>query len=250
MADLKKWTRVALSLGQLQHDLGQVHRWTRFDPEDSGEETGYIGFHGDRRRQNVCQHLVEICELTELFIELFDEYLKRQHFTLDWGLLRQAVRVHDFGEACHIEAGADTPMPLKTDDHDSVEYQHFCAWLDQAYPDFASFKLKMKRAFLLQFCLKGNGPLPKDLLADLKANCKMEALMFMAIEHWGYFLYALEQLTRFNNVALLRDVLARGLVYYDDLAAQLPGFSLLIWTTEMRYWATAFLEQHGTRLAF
>jgi hypothetical protein len=160
------------------------------------------------------------------------------------------VRIHDFGEAVHIESGNDIAMPLKTDEHDRQEYEHFVQFLEGAYPDDEAFRDKMRRAFLLQFCLHGNGSLPSNLMADLKAHHRIDALMFEAIERWGYFIYALEQYARFQNADILRDVLLRNAKHYDRLSQELPGFADVIWTKDMQAWRTAFLEEHGTELTY
>ena len=250
MYNIEKWTALAVSLGQLQHDLASIQRWGKFNVGDQGLLIGKLEDCRVKRLQSVCHHAVEIGEICEVVIHLLASHLALAGLQLDWSLLRQAVRVHDFGEAVHVEAGNDISMPLKTDDDDRQEYEHFVQFLDKAYLDCEEFKAQMRRAFLLQFCLHGNGSLPQDIMTDLKANHRTEALMFEAIERWGYLIYALEQYTRFQNVDIVRDVLIRNAPHYKRLSQDLPGFKEVLWTDNMKRWSGVFLREHGTELTY
>jgi len=198
-----------------------------------------------RRPQHVCQHLVEAQELCDLLIHILTPYLVERGLHLDYELLRRAVRVHDFGEGVHAPLGRDMLLGQKIDGHDKAEYDYFVAYLADNSPGLIEWQQMMCRAFLLQFCLNGNALLPQEILTDLKSNKRMEALLFNAIERWGYFIYALEQYLCFSSPIFLLDVFGRNTSHYDSLAAELPGFAEEIWTAEVRAWRLNFLSQHG-----
>lgn len=243
MFDLQFWFNMALGLGRLQHDLHGVQRWVR--PNDEKPTNGKkLTEYSERRVQTVTQHCVEAEEICNFFIIVFGPYLARQGIILDTELLRQAVRVHDFGEGSRAHVGHDVILGDKRENHDKEEYEYFVRFLESSYPGLLGFHQQMIRAFLLQFCLNGNDLLPTEILVELRQQKRMEALFFAAIEKWGYLLYAMEQYFCFSSPIFLLDVFTRNTSRYDSLAADLPGFAEEIWTDEVRAWRLDFLSQH------
>lgn len=72
----------------------------------------------------------------------------------------------------------------------------------------------------------------------------MSAYAFEAIERWDYIMYALEQWTRHGNPTFLVKTLRNQMDRLDNLAGILPGFSIEVWTPEIRAWCTAFLAEY------
>ncbi len=237
MFNLQFWFSMALGLGSLQHDLNSVQRWIR--PADPKPILGpYLNDFRVRRPQTVAQHCVEAEEICNFFIMIFGPYLAQQGIPLDVWLLQNAVRVHDFGEGSRAHVGHDVILSDKRDEHDKKEYDYFVEWLQHTYPDPACAELRQQltRAFLLQFCLNGHELLPTEILTELREKRRMEALLFMAIEKWGYLLYAMEQYQRYGNRTILADVISRNTAAYLWLADNLPGFVEVCWTEEMQTW--------------
>jgi hypothetical protein len=235
MFDLQFWMHMALGLGSLQHDLNSVQRWVR--PEDG--KTVFcrdLPVDGLRRTQTVTQHCVEAEEICNFFIAVLEPYLAQQGISLDTELLRQAVRLHDFGEGSRARIGHDVILSDKKASHDVEEYEYFVKFLDNTYPGLTVLRQQMVRAFLLQFCLNGHDLLPAEILTQLREQKRTEALLFMAIEKWGYLLYAMEQYQRYGNRTILADVISRNNMSYHAIAGSLPGFSEVCWTEEMQTW--------------
>lgn len=235
MFNLQFWNHMALGLGYLQHDLQNVQRWVR--PEDG--KTVFcrdLPVDGLRRTQTVTQHCVEAEEICNFFMVVFEPYLAQKGIIVDTELVRQAVRVHDFGEGSRARIGHDVILSAKQANHDVEEYDYFVKFLDNTYPGLTVLRQQMIRAFLLQFCLKGHELLPTEILTELREQKSTEALLFMAIEKWGYLLYAMEQYQRYGNRKILADVISQNTAAYVWLADNLPGFAEVCWTEEMQTW--------------
>ncbi|MBP9802363.1 hypothetical protein KBC40_02125 [Patescibacteria group bacterium] len=224
------WIQMAWNLGDLQHQLNAVQRWVR--PDDAPHSVPVTNYHfgWHRRPQWVPQHLLEAQEICNLFIVIFRQHLQ----PFDEHLLREAVRVHDFGEAIHCVQGHDVILANKRDEHDLDEWLYFTQYLERTYPNMQALQEEMKRAFLLQFCLKGNSLLPAEIMEDLQNTRGTEALLFEAIERWGYLLYALEQWHAYQNRDVLLNVLGNNRSHFDRLSRDLPGFGEEIWEQEMK----------------
>ena len=256
MPNLTDWIDLSTSLGGLQSGLQDTHRWSAFDDKLRSEElfsqlsqqrnivTSLQGVI-NRRLQTVSQHGIEMGEVCDFFIHLFGQESARGNINWDVELFRQAVRTHDFGEVIHAKVGSDVPASEKTDQDDKDEYDEYCRYLARTYPGDEAFVKKMRRVFLLQFCLNDNPLLPQDIIADLKTHCRTEALMFQAIENWGYFLYALDQRITFRNIKIMRRVIKNHTSDYERLAEELPGFAEIIWTPEMQNYCTDFQQRYG-----
>lgn len=230
------WTQMAVNLGDLQHQLNAVHRWVRVGGAKPAKSVELAAFE-NRRAQVVPQHLLEAQEICNLFIVIFRQYLP----PFDEHLLREAVRVHDFGEAIHHEQGHDVILDNKRDEHDRDEYLRFIQYLEQVYPKMETLQREMKRAFLLQFCLKGDPLLPVDIMEELKRHHRTEALLFEAIERWGYLLYALEQYRLYKNSTVLLNVIKNNRPSFNRLSKVLPGFAEEIWEQEMNHFCARIL---------
>lgn len=235
MFDLQFWNHMALGLGSLQHDLNSVQRWVRSEDEKPANGKKLEEFSA-RRPQTVAQHCVEAEEICNFFIMAFEPYLSLQGISLDSWLLQHAVRVHDFGEGSRAHVGHDVILADKQNNHDKEEYDYFLQYLADTYPGFLGLHQKLIRAFLLQFCLNGHELLPAEILTELRAGKYIEALLFMAIEKWGYLLYAMEQYQRYGNRKILADVILHNSPSYCWLAENLPGFAEVCWTKEMQIW--------------
>lgn len=231
------WTQMAVNLGDLQHQLNAVQRWVKPGDDDSVVSSCTF-FWGHRRPQWVPQHLLEAQEICNLFILIFRQYLP----PFDEHLLREAVRVHDFGEAIHCVQGHDVILANKRDEHDLDEWLYFSdQYLERTYPNMQALQEEMKRAFLLQFCLKGNPLLPTEIMEDLKRTHGTEALLFEAIERWGYLLYALEQWQLYQNPDVLLNVIDNNCSHFDRLSRDLPGFAEEIWEQEMKHFCAEII---------
>ncbi len=235
MFDLQFWMHMSMGLGSLQHDLNGVQRWVRVTDPKPIQGPNLNDFR-TRRPQTVTQHCVEAEEICNFFIVIFEPYLVARGISVDTELLRQAVRVHDFGEGSRAHVGNDVILGDKQSSHDLEEYEYFVKFLDNTYPGLTVLRQQMIRAFLLQFCLKDHDLLPTEILLELREQKRTEALLFAAIETWGYLLYAMEQYQRYGNRAILADVIVRNTGSFCDLAELLPGFGEFIWTAEMQIW--------------
>lgn len=219
------WENCLSVWSSVQIDMPKVIRWTR-----------YIEHFKEIRRQNCLQHTFAISMIADMIMIMLEPYVK-----LDKFLLNRAFAVHDIGEG---ELNRDVPYVDKKECHDLQEYNAFCRRFEKL-PE--SIFDAYHRAFLLQFCLENPDSFPPEartVMAELARTKKMEALAFEAIEHWDYFLYALEQYKQTGNGYVLHIVLHVNIVLFDKLIKELPGLKELFWNDMISDWCKTFYDNH------
>lgn len=206
-----------------QTQLPLVVRWGQYSRDGSGT-----------RVQDCLQHSYSLTLLARVFIEKLRPYI-----TLGSELFLTAALVHDHGEG---EIGKDTLYIDKSIKVDLAEYEAFCERFNGLGPAlFAVFQ----RAFLLQFALvnPANFPLEaRDIMRELAAQNRYEALAFEGLEHWNYILYAIEQYREYKNEKILVQVLRNSVPHLRELTTLLPGFGATIFTQEVYDWCLKFIS--------
>jgi len=213
--------------------LPQVKRWSRFRENREGT-----------RVQDVLQHSYEAPITGRVLVGLIEPHLPR---ALDMDLLHTAFQVHDYAEGL---TKCDHQAVLKVIQNDVDEYQAFVEQFRSLPPKIFD---QFHRAFLLQFAHKDHARFPEEaraILTDHAANRALENLVFQAAEIWGYLLFTFEQYRDRGNRHMMANMLLNHLDEMDRLAAQLPGFKEVIWTPEIRNWATEFIKQNADLLDY
>ncbi len=177
----------------------------------------------------------------------------KKHLVFDSDLLRDALLLHEMGEAI---LQRDVLANIKNGDpyHDAREYAAFLESIESIRTLDSCLYDYYQKAFLLQFCL-GNGTLkgfPEPayaLMRQLASECRIEALLFKAIERWDYVLFAYEQAVQRQSLLLLVGVLHDEMTPLNQLALELPPFGREIWTPEVEQEAGRFVANHPELLA-
>lgn len=209
--------------------LPKVLRWKKYlDQPPSGV-----------RPQNTLQHSYSLALLMSLALGRLRTY----HPQLDEPLLLLAALIHDHGEG---ELGSDTHYIDKSATGDQAELRMFeMRFMRLSRSDFA----RCLQAFLLQFAARDTfGEFPTNTQAILRMLSQKrmpEALIFEGIERYDYVLYAAEQYQRRGNTIVMVQVLRNQVARLDRIAELVPGFGLVVWSPEIRTWASAVLERHG-----
>lgn len=210
-----------------QIQLPKVVRWSRWNNE------------GGVRTQNTLEHTHSIVLLGTIILP----QLVPHGGVKDLTLLLTALLVHDHGEG---ELQRDVLYNNKTVKGDVEEYLAFVR-RSETLPPVAWNHLH--KAFLLQFALKDRAdflafPLEAQVILEhLADEHEEDALIFTALEHFDYFLYAVEQLQDHGHEALMRHVVNNQLPHLRRFAKEIPGFAAVVWTPEIDTWAKQFLPE-------
>lgn len=215
------WLDISRVWQTFQELMPRVQRWKSYCKEDPS-----------LRKQDSMQHTASIALLAIMFVQKL-----AKHVDLDMLLILEAFIVHDQSEG---ELHRDVQFNVKTEDHDLAEYLAF----EKRYNKLQLFWSHMQRIYLLQFCLESPASFPEDaqeVMTELRRKNRREALAFMALEHWEYFLYALEQYREKGNRKVLYDVIVKSQPYFERLARELRGFEAEVWTSEISQWCKQFV---------
>lgn len=214
----KFWPGIPQILQESQTIFKSIYRWD---------------IYGDNvRKQDDLQHSYSISLLVSIFVTKIDLYNR----PIDRSLILDAFLVHDYGEGL-LGRNICLTDKIRTDDLD--EYRAFInrySFLDQKVFD------RFHRAYLLQYAIDEQRPdfppIAQEIIASLRTNQIIEALIFRAVETWEYILYALEQHWN-GHETILTEVLGNTKQRISFLSDNLPGFKEAIWTKEI---AEAFQE--------
>lgn len=221
-----------------QISLRRVVRWGKYvDKEDRQrvEESFKLADRGCRVQESL-QHSYSLAIAGMILVAEIDGYVG-----LDGDLLSRAFLVHDHGEG---ELGFDTHYIDKTAEKDLNEYLAFAKRYVTLEPE--TFR-RFESAFLLQFAGKEQPLFPpqaRAIMAGLRAKHPMEVLAFEAVERWDYVLYALEQFEALGDAKILVQTMRNQIGHLDRIAHDLPGFSKVVWTEEVRAWFRSLLETY------
>lgn len=173
--------------------------------------------------ENDLQHTFTASLLALLIIETIREGTPGYDF--DAYLVIKAVLIHDIGEIYE----QDTLYIDKSIDGDIREIEAFC----HHYRDFdAPLAEALLHGFLLQFVGKTItlqdaerlSPQVWEKMAVLRQGGWREALIFEAVERYGYILYAYEQFRLKGDIMILVHVLRHQQAHLQRLAQTLPAF--------------------------
>ncbi len=168
---------------------------------------------------------------------------------VDIGMILSAFPHHDYAEVIHFESGKDVLHHNKTIQNDIAEFEYMCQWYRRLYPD-ESVRQYYEDVFLLQFAgAKRHGwPEPyRTRLNMIAERYPLEVLLFEIIEHWDYFLYAMEQLFVNDNPEVVSEVVYRNGKRLDQLSVLLPTFGEFYWTPALSEWAWNHLQHQPFR---
>jgi len=201
--------------------LEKTLRWSRFD---------------NIREQNTLQHSYVLSVLASIVTRL----LKPYHPNLDHDLVKEAALIHDVGE---LGQDYDVLYPNQSPSSEIEE----CGKFKELFGGFEKEIFEgLKKAFLLQFAWKNEwGGFEKEeqeTLRCLAREKQIEALLFHAIEHLDYVLFAREQFKNRDNAQICQAVIKTHLKTLSDCSLKIPGFGEKIWTPEIQSWCEEFLK--------
>jgi hypothetical protein len=220
--------------------LGKAHNtWKRLQ---SGQEKlirfgRYVEIFGDGiRHQTGHEHRCSVGFIFDLKMVKMRPYCK-----LDELLLTRCIAHHDEPEGILIR---DVPANIKTSKDDLKEYLTF----QKLYKALGKeFWKEMQRSFLLQFCLDNPSCFPEDaraIMEELSLTRRNEALFFDGVQRYDYLHYAYECFDKRGITKILADVAENQIERMDEIACELPGFDMVVWTPERRAFFRDFIAQH------
>lgn len=182
----------------LEEKMAKIIRWSKYLP-NNGQTSQAIRQHSVKQHTwsavFFCCFLNKLCPTNEI----------------DYYFLTQAFYYHDMPEGI-LEK--DIPANEKNDSHDLIEYQVFLEYLEKKY--FCKFLATYYHsAYLLQFvysCHLDNDKLTKfpdnaqNIIKEIWNKKSQTAILFHALEIFGYFVYATEQYIFFGNQKIIEDV--------------------------------------------
>lgn len=155
----------------------------------------------------------------------------RPYLSLDEALVNDCCVIHDQAEGL---LGVDVADPKKTHQNDLDEYEAF----KELYGHVDRIVWESKqRSFLLQFCLKNPECFDTEaraVMTELAKTKRNEALFFRGMEMLDYLYYAYENGALGKVPDILKEVSANQVANLDRIAEELPGFSAVVWTPEIR----------------
>ncbi len=210
---------------KLQHGQEEIIRFGKYREH----------FEGVMRHQNGHEHR---CSVSFLFQVMMARI--RPYCALDELLLTRCINHHDEPEGI---SKTDLPANLKTDLDDLNEYYIF----ERLYEPIGDvFWKEMRRAFLLQFCLKNPPCFPADakrVMEELARHNRDEALFFDGVQRLDYMYYALECFHERGIVRILKEVSEHQIDALDRIAKELRGFGKVVWTPEMSDYFRTFAKE-------
>jgi hypothetical protein len=215
-----------------QVDLSEVIRW-KLHLNDGIAKVGM-------RPQNVLQHTYSFSLFCGIACSMLAPYVyAASRVRLDLLLLERAFKWHDYGEGLKKR---DVHGVLKKAQDDVDEYlafrEHIKMWPTVIREEY-------KRAFLLQFVLKGNALFPdeaKKIMREIEEIYHYEAFIFTALEKFEYIFYPIE--VEEQHEYLLTWVLRGGLPKMRKYVWEIPGFREVIFTDLLEGQIVEYLKAH------
>ncbi|MFH2232080.1 MAG: HD domain-containing protein [Patescibacteria group bacterium] len=222
-------TLYALSLLQakLEADLNKVQRWSQFQASSNS------------RPQTTLDHTATVQLVATLVVQA-----ERRHNPepFDAAYVHQMCAVHDLGEVVYSNVGCDVVLTNKTEQTDVNEVSAVRKLLHSLTD---THQEELLERFMGQFALRKNSlsSEEKAALEKLADEKRLECMLFEAIEHLDYLLYAYREYLTRGNLRIVVKVLRDSHPWLKELAEQLPGFGREIYTPALIAWADDLCEQ-------
>lgn len=209
--------RHAKFLTETTDGMERIQRWTKYVAQGA-------------RPENDLQHTFSATLLAVIMIETLRQETDHVPVFDAYSVLAGVV-LHDLGET----VVGDTHYIDKSDDIDQREIDAFTA-MTECFG--GRLRTTLIELFTSQFATRQS---------DTAALCSAEALVFDAIERYGYLLYAYREYHQNGQLPLLVQVLRNQQARLSELAVLLPTFGVAFYTPKLDAAVTRFLKTHRGR---